>query len=55
MDRGRILAAGSPEEIRASHNARVRQFLERTSDPRGVDPSGYLSRIVGSETMGSES
>ncbi len=55
MDRGRILAEGSPEEIRASQNDRVRQFLERTADPREVNTSSYLSRILGSETMRSDS
>ena len=51
MDRGCILAAGSPDEIRASQNQRVVQFLQRTADTREIDPAGYLSRIMGSETV----
>jgi phospholipid/cholesterol/gamma-HCH transport system ATP-binding protein len=55
MDRGRILAAGSPEEIRASQNERVLQFLERKADTAEVNTEGYLSRIMGSETIRSAS
>jgi phospholipid/cholesterol/gamma-HCH transport system ATP-binding protein len=51
MDRGCILAAGSPDEIRASQNQRVLQFLERRADVREADTSGYLSRIKGRETL----
>ena len=49
MDRGRILAAGSPDEIRASQNERVLQFLERKADTAEVNTAGYLSRIKGNE------
>jgi phospholipid/cholesterol/gamma-HCH transport system ATP-binding protein len=45
MDQGRILAAGSPGEIRASQNERVSQFLKREADAVQVDTAGYLSRI----------
>lgn len=55
MDRGCILAAGSPAEIRASQNQRVLQFLERRADVGKADASGYLSRIMGKETLGSAS
>ncbi len=55
MDRGRILAAGSPEEIRASQNERVLQFLESKADTAEVNTEGYLSRIMGSETIRSAS
>lgn len=49
MDRGRILAAGSLDEIRASQNERVLQFLERKADTAEVNTAGYLSRIMGNE------
>jgi phospholipid/cholesterol/gamma-HCH transport system ATP-binding protein len=55
MDRGRILAHGSPEEIRANQNDRVLQFLHKTADTGEVNTSGYLSRIMGSETVRSAS
>jgi phospholipid/cholesterol/gamma-HCH transport system ATP-binding protein len=55
MDRGRILAAGSPDEIRASQNDRVLQFLHRKADTGEVDTSAYLSRILGSGTVRSGS
>jgi phospholipid/cholesterol/gamma-HCH transport system ATP-binding protein len=51
MDRGCILATGSPDEIRASQNQRVLQFLERRADVREADTSGYLSRITGKESV----
>lgn len=52
MDRGHLLAVGSPEEIRASKDLRVQQFLGRTADPLEGDPAGYLSRLTGSSTGG---
>jgi phospholipid/cholesterol/gamma-HCH transport system ATP-binding protein len=55
MDGGRILAAGSPEAIRASQDERVLQFLERKADTSEVNTEGYLSRIRGSETSRSAS
>lgn len=50
MDRGRLLAAGSSEEIRASSDLRVQQFLGRAADPVTVNPAGYLSRLAGRES-----
>lgn len=52
MDRGHLLAVGSPEEIRVSKDLRVQQFLGRTADPLEGDPAGYLSRLTGSSTGG---
>lgn len=51
MDRGHILAAGSPDEIRASQDSRVVQFLKREADTMEVNMAGYLSRIMGNETI----
>jgi phospholipid/cholesterol/gamma-HCH transport system ATP-binding protein len=51
MDRGRILAVGSPDEIRESQDGRVLQFLRREADTVKVNATGYLSRILGNETI----
>ena len=51
MDRGHILAAGSPDEIRASQDSRVVQFLKREADTMEVNMASYLSRIMGNETI----
>gem|GEM_PF-25183 len=48
MDGGRILAAGSPEEIRESRNERVRQFLGRAADERRTDAAEYMASLLGS-------
>lgn len=48
MDRGQILAVGSPEKIRASENERVQQFLQRAADPAQINPASYLARLTGS-------
>jgi phospholipid/cholesterol/gamma-HCH transport system ATP-binding protein len=47
MDRGQVLAAGSPEEIRGSENERVQQFLHRAADTVQINPAGYLARLTG--------
>ncbi len=46
MDAGRILAAGSPEAVRANRDPRVRQFLERRADERTVDQERYEKRLA---------
>ena len=43
MDQGRLLAAGSPGEIRSSQNERVLQFLKREADAVQLDIAGYLN------------
>ncbi|SFM41951.1 ABC transporter ATP-binding protein [Thermodesulforhabdus norvegica] len=45
MDRGRILASGTPDEIRRNDNPRVRQFLERRAEEAGEDVEAYLERL----------
>ena len=45
MDQGRILAAGSPEEIRNNADGRVRQFLNREADPYRVGLDSYYERL----------
>lgn len=51
MDRGRILAVGSPDEIRESQDGRVLQFLKREADAPEANTASYLSRILGNETI----
>lgn len=48
MDGGRVLAVGSPAEIRESCNERVRQFLSRAADERRTDAAGYVASLLGS-------
>jgi len=45
LEQGRLLAAGSPDEIRASRDDHVVQFLKREADENPVDEKGYLSRL----------
>ncbi|MGC9964678.1 MAG: ATP-binding cassette domain-containing protein [Syntrophobacteraceae bacterium] len=45
MDQGRIMAAGSPEEIRNSTDGRVRQFLNREADPYRTGLDSYYERL----------
>lgn len=47
MDQGRVLALGSPEEIRSSRDERVQQFLSREADQREVNTEGYFSCLLG--------
>ena len=47
MDQGKIIAVGSPEEIRNSTDARARQFLNREADPHSGDLDSYYQRLFG--------
>jgi phospholipid/cholesterol/gamma-HCH transport system ATP-binding protein len=46
LDDGRVLAAGSPEEIRGSRDPRVMQFLRREADEEETDTSRYLDSLL---------
>lgn len=46
IDKGRILAIASIDEIRASTNPRVRQFLDRTPDAIPKDQEAFLERLI---------
>ncbi|HZS49805.1 MAG TPA: ABC transporter ATP-binding protein [Bryobacterales bacterium] len=46
VDKGRILIAGTKEEVRSSSNARVRQFLDRVPDPVNADQEAFLERLI---------
>jgi phospholipid/cholesterol/gamma-HCH transport system ATP-binding protein len=46
MDRGEVIAVGTPAEIRANPLARVQQFLNRTPDDAGKDAQAYLRELT---------
>ncbi|MDY0041992.1 MAG: ATP-binding cassette domain-containing protein [Desulforhabdus sp.] len=47
LDAGRLLSVGTPQEIRASRDERVAQFLKRQADPKQEDNDAYIKRLVG--------
>ena len=46
MDQGRVLAAGTPDEIRACTDPRVRQFLSREPDGADDGSEAFLARLM---------
>jgi phospholipid/cholesterol/gamma-HCH transport system ATP-binding protein len=52
LDRGRLVAAGKPEEIRSCQDERVAQFLSRRADPQEEDMQNYVNRLVGDRRGG---
>jgi len=50
IDKGNIVAAGTPEQLRASSQPRVRQFLDRVPEPEITDEIDYLQMLTG-ETL----
>jgi phospholipid/cholesterol/gamma-HCH transport system ATP-binding protein len=49
MDRGEVIALGTPEEIKKSPHPRVQQFLNRTPEDETLDAQAYLRSITQSE------
>lgn len=47
IDKGNIAINGTPAELRASANARVRQFLDRVPEPEVDDEIDYLQMLTG--------
>src|SRR2546425_10007184 len=47
IDRGDIIAIGTTQELAASANARVRQFLDRVPEPQVEDELNYLQMLTG--------
>ena len=47
IDRGDIIAIGTGQELAASTNARVRQFLDRVAEPQVEDELNYLQMLTG--------
>lgn len=46
MDKGKVMAAGDPEEIRNHRNPRVRQFLSREADPHHINLDSYYDSLL---------
>jgi phospholipid/cholesterol/gamma-HCH transport system ATP-binding protein len=49
IDKGNIVAAGTPEELRASQQPRVRQFLDRVPEPELTGEIDYLQMLTGED------
>jgi phospholipid/cholesterol/gamma-HCH transport system ATP-binding protein len=49
LDKGKVVAIGTPAEIRTSTNPRVQQFLNRKPDAEEQDDEKYLRLITGRE------
>jgi phospholipid/cholesterol/gamma-HCH transport system ATP-binding protein len=47
LDKGRLLVAGTPEEVRQSSDQRVVQFLRRIADQQQSHAGDYLARLIG--------
>ncbi len=47
LDKGRLLVAGTPEEVQQSRDQRVLQFLGRTADQQQSDAGEYLAKLIG--------
>lgn len=46
LDQGRLLAAGTPEQIKAGNDKRVLQFLRRDAGRRREDTENYLTCLL---------
>lgn len=46
IDKGNIIAIGTPEEMKADQHPRVRQFLDRVPDPEISADEGFLDRLT---------
>lgn len=49
IDKGNIVAAGTPQELRESQQPRVRQFLDRVPEPELAGEIDYLQMLTGEE------
>jgi phospholipid/cholesterol/gamma-HCH transport system ATP-binding protein len=47
LDKGEIIFSGTPDELRASDNQRIRMFLERKPESVTYSPDDYLQIIAG--------
>ena len=50
VDKGNIVAHGTPEEMRTSTQPRVRQFLDRVAEPEVAEELDYLQMLTGGTT-----
>ncbi len=46
VDRGHIVAIGTPDELKASTHPRVRQFLDRVPEPEVNEELDYLQMLT---------
>jgi phospholipid/cholesterol/gamma-HCH transport system ATP-binding protein len=46
IDKGYIVAAGTPQELKSSTQPRVRQFLDRVPEPKLTDEIDYLQMLT---------
>jgi phospholipid/cholesterol/gamma-HCH transport system ATP-binding protein len=46
IDKGQIVASGTPEEMRRSMQPRVRQFLDRVAEPEVSQELDYLQMLT---------
>jgi phospholipid/cholesterol/gamma-HCH transport system ATP-binding protein len=47
VDRGHIIALGTPKELQSSTHPRVRQFLDRVPEPEVAEEVDYLEMLTG--------
>ena len=47
INKGNIVASGTPDELRSSAQPRVRQFLDRVPEPELTDEIDYLQMLTG--------
>ncbi|MEL6822567.1 MAG: ABC transporter ATP-binding protein [Calditrichota bacterium] len=47
MHEGKVLAVGTPDELRNSGNPIITQFFDRVPDPEEIDKDAYLKTIFG--------
>lgn len=47
IDKGRVIAAGTKEEVQASTHPRVRQFLDRVPDTEKAGNTDYIESLIG--------
>ncbi|HWF38608.1 MAG TPA: ABC transporter ATP-binding protein [Candidatus Acidoferrales bacterium] len=52
IDKGNIVAAGTPDQLRSSSQPRVRQFLDRVPEPEITDEIDYLQMLTGETPPG---
>lgn len=50
VDKGNIVAYGTPEEMRTNTHPRVRQFLDRVAEPEVAQEMDYLQMLTGGTT-----
>jgi phospholipid/cholesterol/gamma-HCH transport system ATP-binding protein len=50
VDKGNIVAHGTPDEMRSSTQPRVRQFLDRVAEPEVAQELDYLQMLTGGTT-----